>query len=117
MPQNMTTLTFQNLIQQGAHRGNSRRIRVLTLSTTLRLAGTLLTLRVELFRIIFSARLDHGRILSLRPDDVYADLCTEYIKSLTPLLYRGIWQNFYCGKPKKTHKKLAINKSYLGKIV
>ena len=66
MPQNMTTLTLQNLIQPSAHRGNSRRIRMLTLSTTLRLAGTLLTLRVELFRIIFSARLAHGRILSSR---------------------------------------------------
>ena len=53
MPQNMPTLTLQNLIQLGAHRGNSRRIRMLTLSTTLRLAGTLLTFRVELFRIIF----------------------------------------------------------------
>ena len=74
MPQNMPTLTLQNLIQLGAHRGNSRRIRMLTLSTTLRLAGTLLTFCVELFRIIFSARLAHGRFLSSRPGDVYAGL-------------------------------------------
>ena len=81
MPQNMTTLTLQNPIQLGTHRSNSRRIRMLTLSTTLRLAGTLLTLRVELFRIIFSARLAHGRILSSRPGDVYADLHAQKTSS------------------------------------
>ena len=81
MPQNMPTLTLQNLIQLGAHRGNSRRIRMLTLSTTLRLAGTLLTLRVELFRIIFSARLAHGRFLSSRPGYVYAGLHAQKTSS------------------------------------
>lgn len=60
MPQNMPTLTLQNLIQLGAHRGNSRRIRMLTLSTTLRLAGTLLTFRVELFWIILALALLMG---------------------------------------------------------
>ena len=81
MPQNMPTLTLQNLIQLRAHRGNSRRIRMLTLSTTLRLAGTLLTLRVELFRIIFSARLAHGRFLSPRPGDVCAGLHAQKTSS------------------------------------
>ena len=81
MPQNMPTLTLQNLIQLGAHRGNSRRIRMLTLSTTLCLAGTLLTFCVELFRIIFSARLAHRRILSSRPGDVYAGLHAQKTSS------------------------------------
>ena len=53
MPQNMPTLTLQNLIQLGAHRGNSRRIRMLTLSTTLRLASPFFAVKLAPLRAIF----------------------------------------------------------------
>ena len=53
MPQNMPTLTLQNLIQLGAHRSNSGGIRVLTFCATLRLASPFFAVKLAPLRAIF----------------------------------------------------------------
>ena len=53
MPQNMPTLTLQNLIQLGAHRGDSGGVRVFTFGTTLRLTSPFFAVKLAPLRAIF----------------------------------------------------------------